>query len=139
MKVRRCSMNSTILNKPRSLGDAQALYEEEYCARGEMENRIKEHPSELFGGRTSCHKFASNQLRVLLVSAAYVLMEHIRSHALQGTELEQAKCSTIHLKLLKIGARIVRSGRRIVLQLSGEYPYAELLTTALARLNSGKA
>ena len=117
-------------------GDARELYEQEYCARGEMENRIKEHQSELFGGRTSCHKFRANQLRLLLVSAAYVLMEYIRSHALKGTVLEQAQCHTMRLKLMKIGARIVTSVRRIVLHLSGGYPYAELLTTALARLRS---
>ena len=117
-------------------GDAKTLYDSEYCARGEMENRIKEHQSELFGGRTSCHKFASNQFRLMLVSAAYVLMEHIRAHGLKGTELEQAQCSTIRLKLLKIGARIVKSARRIVFHLSGGYPHAALLTVALARLNS---
>jgi len=117
-------------------GDAQELYEQDYCARGEMENRIKEHQSELFGGRTSCHKFRANQLRLLLVSAAYVLMEYIRAHALKGTVLEQAQCHTMRLKLMKIGARIVTSVRRIVLHLSGGYPYTELLTIALARLSS---
>jgi hypothetical protein len=101
-----------------------------------MENRIKEHQSELFGGRTSCHKFRANQLRLLLVSAAYVLMEYIRAHALKGTVLEQAQCHTMRLKLMKIGARIVSSVRRIVLHLSGGHPYAELLTTALTRLRS---
>ena len=118
------------------VGDAQAIYDQEYCARGEMENRIKEHQSELFGDRISCHKFRSNQLRLLLVSAAYVLMEYIRAHALKGTVLEQAQCQTIRLKLLKIGARIVTSVRRIVLHLSGGYPYAELLASALKRLTT---
>ena len=115
-------------------GDAQELYEKEYCARGEMENRIKEHQSELFGGRTSCHKFKANQLRLMLVSAAYVLLEYIRERALKDTAFEQAQCSTIRLKLLKIGARIVKSVRRIVLHLSGGYPYVEALMAALARL-----
>jgi hypothetical protein len=115
-------------------GQAAELYDDGYCPRGEMENRIKEQQLDLFAGRTSAHRFQVNQLRLLLAAAAYVLVDYIRRHALSDTELQSAQCGTIRLKLFKIGARIVRSVRRIVLHLSSGYPYARLFCHAAERL-----
>jgi hypothetical protein len=113
---------------------AQALYDRVYCARGEMENRIKEQQLDLFAGRTSCHHFIANQFRLLLSSFAYTLIQRLRSTALQGTELAQAQAGTIRTKLLKIGAVITTSARRIVLQLSSAYPLQELFRQVAERL-----
>jgi hypothetical protein len=115
-------------------GPPQELYEDVYCQRGEMENRIKEQQLHLFADRTSCHEFLANQFRVLLSAAAYVLMETLRRVGLAGTELAEAQVDTIRLKLLKIGARVVRSVRRIVLHLASGYPLQELLASVLRRL-----
>jgi hypothetical protein len=118
-----------------NLGDEpEALYDQRYCQRGEMENRIKEQQLGLFADRTSCHDFLANQFRVLLSAAAYVLIEHLRRTALAGTELQDAQVTTIRLKLLKIGARLTRSVRRVVLHLSGGYPLQELFRQVAARL-----
>lgn len=117
-------------------GEAQAIYDDIYCARGEMENRIKEQQLGLFADRTSCHGWWANQLRLLLSSAAYVLLETIRRIGLRGTELCKAQAATIRLKLLKIGTVIVRNTRRIRLLFSSAYPYAGLLRLVLARLSS---
>ena len=115
-------------------GDPQWLYDHRYCGRGDMENRIKEQQLDLFAGRTSCHAFLANQFRLLLSSAAYVLIESLRRLGLKGTELEKAQAGTIRLKLLKIGARIVCSVRRIVLHLAGGYPFKRLFTHILSVL-----
>ena len=115
-------------------GDPRELYEKIYCQRGEAENRIKEQQLHLFAGRTSCHDFLANQFRVMLSAAAYVLMETLRRVGLAGTELAQAQVDTIRLKVLKIGARVVRSVRRIVLHLASGYPLQELLAGVLRRL-----
>jgi len=115
-------------------GDPQKLYEHVYCQRGEMENRIKEQQLDLFADRTSCHRFAANQLRLLLSSAAYVLLESLRRLGLQGTELTRAQAGTIRLKLLKIGARVNASVRRVVLHLASSYPFKALLERVLRRL-----
>ena len=115
-------------------GDPEAIYDWIYCARGDMENRIKEQQLDLFSDRTSAHHFLANQFRLLLASAAYVLLDHIRTKGLEGTELASAQCCTIRLKLLKIGARIVRSARRIVVHISSAYPFYRLFNIAIARL-----
>ena len=115
-------------------GDPQLLYDQMYCARGEMENRIKEQQLDLFAGRTSCHHFVANQFRLLLSSFAYHLIQRLRSTALAGTELERAQVSTIRGKLLKIGAVVTTSFRRIVLQLSSAYPLKDLFRTIVNRL-----
>ncbi len=115
-------------------GDPQVLYDELYCQRGEMENRIKEQQLHLFADRTSCHAFAANQFRLLLSAAAYVLLETLRRVGLRGTSLARAQCDTIRLKLLKIGARVRVSVRRVVLHLASGYPLAGLLRTVLTRL-----
>jgi hypothetical protein len=114
--------------------EPQALYDRVYCARGEMENRIKEQQLGLFAGRTSCHAFQANQLRLLLSSFAYTLIETLRRTALAGTELARAQATTIRTKLLKIGAVVTTSVRRIVLRLSSAYPLKDLFEQAARRL-----
>jgi hypothetical protein len=112
---------------------AAALYEELYCGRGDMENRIKEQFM-LFSDRTSTHYLRSNQLRLYFSSIAYVLMQTLRRLGLAGTELAQAQCSTIRLKLLKIGALIRITVRKVWVSLAGGYPYAELFQQIHAQL-----
>ena len=104
---------------------APALYEELYCARGEMENRIKEQLM-LFADRTSTAYLRSNQLRLYFSSVAYMLLQMLRRLGLTGTELAKAQCATIRLKLLKIGALIRISVRKVWVSLAGGYPYVAL-------------
>ena len=104
---------------------ASALYEQLYCARGDMENRIKEQLM-LFADRTSTAYLRSNQLRLYFSSVAYVLLQMLRHLGLQGTELVKAQCTTIRLKLLKIGALIRISVRKVWVSLAGGYPYVAL-------------
>jgi len=118
-------------------GDKQVLYDDLYCARGDMENRIKEQQMGLFADRTSAHYWWANQFRLLLSSLAYVLMEGIRRLGLTGTELARAQVGTIRLKLLKIGAVILRNTRRIRFLLSSAYPYQDLFAVVVARLKPG--
>ena len=115
-------------------GDPQELYDDLYCQRGEMENRIKEQQMDLFADRTSCHDFVANQFRLLLSAAAYVLTETLRRTALKDTELKNAQVGTIRLKLLKIGARIKTSVRRIVLHMASGYPLQDLFHQIAERL-----
>jgi hypothetical protein len=115
-------------------GPAQQLYDDLYCQRGDAENRIKEQQLGLFADRTSCHAFLANQFRVLLSAAAYVLMETLRRVGLAGTELACAQVGTIRLKLLKIGGRIVRSVRRVVVHLASAFPLQDLLRTVVDQL-----
>jgi hypothetical protein len=110
------------------------IYDGLYTQRGEMENRIKEQQLGLFADRTSCHQFIANQFRLLLASAAYILIEHLRREGLRGTELARAQVSTIRLKLFKVAARVRISVRRVVLHLSSGYPYQPLLRSIVARL-----
>jgi len=98
------------------------VYDGTYCLRGDMENRIKEQQLMLFADRASCRSFLANQFRLLLSSAAYVLVEALRRTALAGTELAAAQASTIRLKLFKVAARVVVSVRRVVLHFSTAYP-----------------
>ncbi|MGH9783157.1 MAG: IS1380 family transposase, partial [Terriglobia bacterium] len=113
--------------------EARALYEQLYCARGEMENRIKEQLS-LFADRTSTAFLRSNQTRLYFSSVAYLLMEALRRLGLKETDLAQAQCSTIRLKLLKIGALIRVTVRKIWVSMAGGYPYAELWARIWSRL-----
>lgn len=118
-----------------SLSDApKAVYDGWYTPRGDMENRIKEQQLDLFADRTSCHTFVANQLRLLLASAAYVLIAHLRRVGLKGTELAKAQVTTIRLKLLKVAARVRTSVRRVVLHLSSAYPHQHLFARLAARL-----
>jgi len=114
--------------------DARTLYEDHYCARGEMENRIKEQQLELFADRTSTHYLKSNQLRLWLSSVAYVLMNEMRRLGLAETEMAQAQCGTIRLKLLKIGAQVQITIRRVVVRLASSYPFQELFLAVYRRL-----
>ena len=117
-------------------GQGQWLYEELYCARGDMENRIKEQQLDLFADRTSCHQWWANQFRLLLASLGYTLLATIRRLGLHGTELARAQCSTIRLKLLKIGAVLIRNTRRVRFLLSSSYPYQTTFALACSRLNT---
>ena len=112
------------------------VYDKIYCARGEMENRIKEQQLGLFADRTSCHKWWANQFRLLLSSLAYMLIEGIRRLTLKNTELAKAQASTIRLKLLKIGAIVTRNTRRIRFSLASGYPYQDIFWRVVKRLNT---
>jgi hypothetical protein len=115
--------------------EARALYEELYCARGEMENRIKEQLA-LFADRTSTALLRSNQVRLYFSSVAYLLMEALRRLGLAGTEWARAQCDTLRCKLLKIGAQIRVTVRRVWISLAGGYPYAELFAQVYAQLRA---
>lgn len=106
--------------------DARSLYEDEYCARGDMENRIKEKQLMLFADRTSSAKMKANQLRLYFSSIAYVLMQTLRRVGLFGTKMAKAQCETIRLKLFKIGARIRITVRKIWIAYADNYPYADI-------------
>lgn len=112
----------------------QALYEQLYCARGEMENRIKEQQLWLFADRTSAGKMRANQLRLYFSSIAYLLMHALRRLGLRGTEMAAAQCNTIRLKLLKVGAQIKVTVRKVWVSLAGGYPYAELFHRVYSNL-----
>jgi len=105
---------------------AQTLYEQEYCGRGDMENRIKEQQRMLFADRVSCGTMRANQIRLYLSTVAYLLMRALREFGLQNTELAPAQCDTIRLKLLKIGAVIQVTVRKVWVSLSEAYPLAEV-------------
>jgi hypothetical protein len=113
-------------------GRAQRLYDDLYCARGEMENRIKEQQLGLFSDRTSCQAWWANQFRLLLSSTAYVLLEALRRIGLKGTDLARAQVGTIRLRLLKIGTIIIRNTRRIRLWLGSSLLSRSSFTAACA-------
>jgi hypothetical protein len=111
-------------------GDGQTLYETVYCARGEMENRIKECQLDLFADRTSTATMRANQLRLWFASMAYVLVESVRRLGLQTTELANATCGTIRRKLFKIGALVIISVRRVKLAMASGCPYKLVFAAA---------
>jgi hypothetical protein len=113
---------------------AQAVYEERYCARGDMENRIKEQQLDLFADRTSTARLWSNQVRLYLSAFAYVLLQTLRRLGLHGTEMARAQCGTIRLRLLTIGALLTVSVRRISVALVSGYPYVTLFQHVYAQL-----
>ena len=115
-----------VTNYPDTKYEAKELYEITYCGRGEMENRIKEQQLCLFADRTSSHFMKANNLRLWFSSIGYVLMDAIRTLGLKGTEMSQSLCSTIRLKLFKIGAIVRVSVRRVHLAMSSAYPYPTL-------------
>jgi hypothetical protein len=123
-----------VTSLPPAQWTAQALYEELYCARGDMENRIKEQQRDLFADRTSTAKLWSNQIRLYFSSFAYVLLHALRRLGLRGTEMAHAQCSTIRLHLLKIGALLTISVRRIRVALASGYPYATLFQQVYTQL-----
>ena len=118
---------------------AQVLYEDIYCARGDMENRIKECQADLFADRTPAATMRANQLRLWLASMAYVLMCALRRIALAGTELSRATCGSIRLKLLKIGAQVTVSVRRVKIALASSYPWQQVFAAAHTRLRCAAA
>jgi len=105
---------------------AQSLYENVYCSRGDMENRIKEQKTFLFSGRTSAATMRANQLRLWFSSVAYMMMSALRRLGLKDTDLATAQSDTIRLKLFKIGARVRVTARKIWISLSSSYPLATL-------------
>ena len=113
----------------------QFVYDDIYVLRGDVENRIKELKLEIKADRLSCHRFLANQFRLLLHTAAYCLFWLLRHH-LQGTELATAQVNTLRLKLLKIGARIRETSRRIWVHLASGYPYRDLLAGLLQNLRA---
>jgi hypothetical protein len=115
--------------------DPRALYEEDYCARGEMENRIKEQQLHLFADRTSCQTMRANQIRLFFSSVAYVLLEALRRLGLEGTEMAGAQCQTIRVKLLKIGALVRVTVRKVWVSLASSCPYASLFRRVHERLS----
>jgi hypothetical protein len=115
---------------------ARALYEDLYCARGDMENRIKECQLDLYADRTSAHTMRANQLRLWFASFAYVLICALRRLGLAHTRLAQATCGTIRLKLLKIGAQVRVSVRRIKIAMASACPFADEFALAHARIRA---
>jgi len=125
-----------ITNLPRPNADSQvnaspalspgAFYDGIYCPPGEMDNRIKEQQMCLFAARTSCTDFMANQLRLLMSSFAYILLDGIRRPALKGTKAARWRVDTIRLKLVKVAARVVVSVRRVMFQLCSNCPYQSL-------------
>ena len=115
---------------------APVLYETIYCARGDMENRIKEQQMGLFADRLSTESMRGNQFRLYCSSIAYMLMHALRRLALKDTELENAQCTTIRLKLLKIGAQIEVSVRRVWFRFAAGYPYKQAFEQAFKNLQA---
>ncbi len=118
---------------------SQALYEELYCARGDMENRIKEQQLGLFADPTSAHTMRANQLRLWFASVAYVLLNLLRHFGLKGTELERAQTGTLRLKLLKVAALVRVSVRRVVQSLSAAAPVRDLFVRIAEQLRTASA
>lgn len=123
-----------VTSRPLTTGDARTLYEDVYCARGEMENRIKEQQLMLFADRTSAATLRANQLRLYCSSVAYVLLASLRRLGLAGTALANAQCTTIRLALLKIGARVRITVRKVWLALASGWPHAALFARVHATL-----
>jgi hypothetical protein len=123
-----------VTSMPAKWFPAAVVYEATYCARGEMENRIKEQQMGLFADRTSTGTMRGNQLRLYFSSIAYILMHDLRRLALKGTELERAQCTAIRLKVLKIGAQIHVTVRRVWIRMAVGYPYKEAFQQAFDNL-----
>ena len=115
---------------------AQTLYEQEYCARGDMENRIKEQQLYLFADHLPCETMRANQLRLYFSTVAYVVLRALREYGLKDTPMANAQCDTIRVKLLKIGARVRVSVRRVLVSLSESYPFQELFARVWANLRA---
>ncbi len=124
-----------VTSSPTEGRPARPLYEEDYCGRGEMENRIKEQQLHLFADRTSAGTMRANQVRLFFSSIAYVLLNALRRLGLAGTELACAQCQTIRLKLLKVGALVRVTVRRVWVHLASGCPYAELFRRVHAKLS----
>ena len=125
-----------VTSLPASKISPSVIYTEKYCPRGDMENRIKEQQLDLFADRTSTQTFDSNQLRLWLSSMAYVIMQAFRSHCLKTTSLAKATVGTIRLNLLKLGAKVTVSARRILIAITSSCPYQEILAIAYSRIQA---
>ena len=125
-----------VTNLSAERADAKRLYEELYCARGDLENRIKEQQLGLFADRTSSATLQANQLRLYFASFAYLLMHGLRRLGPAGTAYAKAQCTTIRAKLLKIGARVRVTVRKVWLSFSESYPYANAFARILANLRT---
>jgi len=116
--------------------DAKELYEKVYCARGDMENRIKEQQLMLFSTRTSTQKMHSNQVRLYFSSLTYVLVQALRRLGLVNTEIAKAQCDSIRLKLFKIGARVRITVRKVWVSFAEGYPYKEILSQVMKNIGN---
>jgi len=125
-----------VTNLHETYATPKALYENVYCARGEMENRIKEQQLDLFADRTSTHTMRANQLRLWFSSVAYVLVSALRRTALQGTRMAKSTCGSIRLKLFKIGAQIRLSVRRVLVHFASACPHQDVFQKALQNLRA---
>ena len=132
----RSNPRFVVTSLPADAVTARALYEELYCARGDMENRIKEQQLALFADRTSSTTFRANQLRLYWSTLAYVLLQQLRSRGLAGTRLARAQCDTLRLRLLKIGAQVRVTVRHIWVALANWVPDADLFVEAARRLQA---
>ena len=126
-----------VTNLASAQSNAQQLYERGYCPRGQMENHIKEQQLYLFADRTSSATMRANQIRLWLSSVAYLLLCELRRTALAATELAAAQCDTIRLKLLKVGARVRRTARRVVVSFATGYPYRREFIHAARAFGAG--
>ena len=117
--------------------DAKPLYERLYCARGTMENRLKEQQLDLYADRTSCTRMRSNQLRLYLSAVAYEVVHALRRLGLRGTAFAKATCGTVRTRLLKIGAQVRVSVRRVHVALATGYPYMNVFFHAWRNLRAG--
>jgi len=131
-RSQQCRFLATSLT--RQAVSPKELYEDIYCPRGDMENRIKDCQLDLFGDRMSAHNYRANQLRLIMAGFAYVLIDSIRREALQDTNLAKAVPNTIRVKLLKVGARVINSVRRIKISMPDAYPYQNIFFKAHAAL-----
>ena len=118
---------------------ARQLYEVVYCGRGDMENRIKEQQLNLFADRTSTATLRANQIRLWLSSVAYSLLNDLRELGLKGTRLAQAQCGTIRTRLMKIGALICVSVRRVLIRMAQACPFQDVFAQALHTLRTRPA
>jgi hypothetical protein len=117
--------------------DAQIIYDDHYCPRGDMENQIKQQKLDLFASRVSCQKFMANQFRVLLSAYAHVLLASLRQMALVGTKFASSYYSTMRNKLLKIGAVVIKNTRRIQFLFSEHYTEQDLFQKVVEKLVPG--
>lgn len=119
-----------VTNLPQDQWSAQPLYEDLYCARGDMENRIKEHQLQLFSVRTSCHQMRANQLRLWLSTFAYLFFVELRTNSWKGLEASRWEPATIRLRVLKVAATVTVTVRRTVIQLPRSHPWWKWFVTA---------
>jgi len=125
-----------VTNLPEDFAAPNILYEKHYCARGDMENRIKEQQLDLFADRTSTGLLRANQLRIWFSAAAYLLLSAVRRVGLKGTSLAKATCGSIRLKLLKLGAQVKISVRRFLIHFATACPYQEIFHHACQQIRN---